>query len=471
MAASRRAAKEAAEEAEKAQNFNNRYIAKTIMKAKRAGDTPFPSNEIESLVDIAKRVVAENFHRYPHLKGVGNEQILDDITRLTDYDLPITVTARNINQEFYWEEKCKRDPRMKNVKKEQHGNSYKQAYIEVYIQNLLENLRSDNVSQLIRDLDAVRYEVFSLTINELQHFKVSQLFSYLPNLAFLKLTYGAKHVGMQYERPMFGMKMSDAIDFSQSLRTTTSLTHLALPGNLIDDELTKYLVSELMLNKTISQLDLSHNKIGNQGARKIAKYILQTQILTHLNLGDNCISYDGSRFLAQALKVNKSLVSLDLKLNRLNDKAGSKLCIDLLNNDSSLHFLGLSSNELDNMFAESLAEYLKMNENITAVDISCNVIQESAAATLKDSLIGNPNITEIDVRSNHFSAQTVQEINEIVTKNHLKKKQITYHPMAECKFVCSNYCVDIGKVTKTIEEYMKEGNKPQQEAPNGSEPA
>lgn len=134
---------------------------------------------------------------------------------------------------------------------------------------------------------------------------------------------------------------------------------------------------------------------------------MQTQILTHLNLGDNCISYDGSRFLAQALKVNKSLIWLDLKLNRLNDKAGSKLCIDLLNNDSSLHFLGLSSNELDNMFAESLAEYLKMNEHITAVDISCNVIQESAAATLKDSLIGNPNITEIDVRSNHFTAQTV----------------------------------------------------------------
>ena len=160
-----------------------------------------------------------------------------------------------------------------------------------------------------------------------------------------------------------------------------------------------------------------------------------------------------------------------MKLNRLNDKAGSKLCIDLLNNDSSLHYLGLSSNELDNMFAESLAEFLKMNENITAVDISCNVIQESAAATLKDSLIGNPNITEIDVRSNHFSAQTVQEINEIVTKNHLKKKQITYHPMVECKLVCSNLCVDIGKVTKTIEEYMKEGNKPQQEAPNGGEPA
>lgn len=123
----------------------------------------------------------------------------------------------------------------------------------------------------------------------MQHFKISELFDYLPNLAFLKLTYGAKHVDMQYERPMFGMKMSDAENFSKCLRTTTSLTHLCLPGNLIDDDLTKILVQNLMLNKTISQLDLAHNKIGNSGARKIAKYILQTQILTHLNLGDNSI--------------------------------------------------------------------------------------------------------------------------------------------------------------------------------------
>jgi hypothetical protein len=235
---------------------------------------------------------------YPHLKGIEDPNTLNEIVKLTDINLPITVTARNISQEFYWEQKCKQDPRMKNIKKEQHGNSYKQAFIEVYIQDLLENLKSENVDQLLRDLEAVRYEVFSLTITELQHFKISELFDYLPNLAFLKLTYGAKHVGMQYERPMFGMKMSDAQNFSKCLRTTTSLTHLCLPGNLIDDDLTKILVQNLMLNKTISQLDLAHNKIGNSGARKIAKFILQNQILTHLNLGDNCISYDGSRFLA-----------------------------------------------------------------------------------------------------------------------------------------------------------------------------
>lgn len=82
---------------------------------------------------------------YPHLKGVEDPNTLNEIVKLTDINLPITVTARNISQESYWEQKCKQDLCMKNIKKEQHGNSYKQAYIEVYIQDLLENLKSENV--------------------------------------------------------------------------------------------------------------------------------------------------------------------------------------------------------------------------------------------------------------------------------------------------------------------------------------
>lgn len=100
------------------------------------------------------------------------------------------------------------------------------------------------------------------------------VFRYLPNLAYLTLTYGAKHVGMEYERPLFGMKMSDAKIFAECLRSTQSLIYLSLPGNLIDDDLISILIKGLMLNKTISQLDFSHNKISNSGARKIAKFLL-----------------------------------------------------------------------------------------------------------------------------------------------------------------------------------------------------
>ena len=89
----------------------------------------------------------------------------------------------------------------------------------------------------MKELKAASYEVFSLVITQLQGFNMKTAFTYLPNLTNLTLTFGAKHVGMQYERPLFGMKMSDAKTFAQCLRTTHQLTYLALPGNLIDDDL------------------------------------------------------------------------------------------------------------------------------------------------------------------------------------------------------------------------------------------
>lgn len=100
------------------------------------------------------------------------------------------------------------------------------------------------------------------------------------------------------------------------------------------------------------------------------------------------------------MKINKSLRSLNLKLNRIDDKGGSKLCIDLMNNNSNLDFLSLSSNSLGHMFCESLAEFLKINKSIRRLDISCNFIDDSNANTLKDSLEGNSNVIEIDVRNN-----------------------------------------------------------------------
>lgn len=132
---------------------------------------------------------------------------------------------------------------------------------------------------------------------------------------------------------------------------------LSLPRNLIDDDLVRMLMSGLMLNKTITELDLSHNRISDAGARRIAKYLLKTEILTHFNLTDNLVQlfsnwkihYEGSRYLGQALRVNKSLTFLSLKLNRLDDKAGNKLCKDIQSNNDTLQELNFSSNSLGHL--------------------------------------------------------------------------------------------------------------------------
>lgn len=105
------------------------------MKARRKGEKAFPSEDIETLVEMALKVVAQNYEQYPELKGIEDENVRESITKLIDPKLPITVTARNVDYEFYWEKKCKQ---LTNCKKEDHGGSFKQAFIERRIQELLE---------------------------------------------------------------------------------------------------------------------------------------------------------------------------------------------------------------------------------------------------------------------------------------------------------------------------------------------
>lgn len=97
------------------------------MKAQRKGVKAFPSSDIESLVDLSLKVVAENFKMYPELNGIEDKDVLESITKLIDVNHPITITARNVDYEFYWKKKCEA---LKNCKKEDHGGSYKQAFIE-----------------------------------------------------------------------------------------------------------------------------------------------------------------------------------------------------------------------------------------------------------------------------------------------------------------------------------------------------
>ena len=53
--------------------YDNYAIASQLMKARRENETAFPSNDIESLVEMSLKVVAKNFHLYPELDGITIE--------------------------------------------------------------------------------------------------------------------------------------------------------------------------------------------------------------------------------------------------------------------------------------------------------------------------------------------------------------------------------------------------------------
>jgi cellobiose-specific phosphotransferase system component IIB len=55
--------------------FDNYEIAVQITKARKKNENAFPSNDIETLVEMAIKVVAANFKRYPELEGVNDTHV------------------------------------------------------------------------------------------------------------------------------------------------------------------------------------------------------------------------------------------------------------------------------------------------------------------------------------------------------------------------------------------------------------
>lgn len=245
----------------------------------------FISSEVPLLMDLAVNVVSTHFTEYPHLRSIKEPSIIDRVIDKTSVDLPIQITAPHIHHESYWKKACL--SKWKNLRPDDHGWSWKQAYVETYIQELLMKNTGD-AEKYIPEILACRNYIFFLRIDYLPtHTDLKLLFHHVPNLSEVAITYGAKHLGDKYERSMFGMRMEDAASLVECMKVAPCLIHLSLPCNLIDDELMKMLISGLLSNKTITQLDLSHNRIGDKGALKLAKYIFRSEILITLDISDN----------------------------------------------------------------------------------------------------------------------------------------------------------------------------------------
>lgn len=73
-------------------------------------------------------------------------------------------------------------------------------------------------------------------------------------------------------------------------------------------------------------MDLSHNAISTKGAMLISDFLTKNYRLQKLNLYDNRIENEGLKFIALALMWNKytSINTLNLKLNRIDDKGGTR---------------------------------------------------------------------------------------------------------------------------------------------------
>ncbi len=80
-------------------------------------------------------------------------------------------------------------------------------------------------------------------------------------------------------------------------------------------------------------------------------------------MSNNVIGFDGSRYLAQALKLNSTLEYLNLKLNSIDDKAGAKFFKDLTFN-TNLKILDLEANLLSTMTVRKICLYIQVPHSL-----------------------------------------------------------------------------------------------------------
>ena len=156
-----------------------------------------------------------------------------------------------------------------------------------------------------------------------------------------------------------------SLSSSVSLWTVcTSLTHLNLSRNSIEDKTLEFLVNELINCQALSCFQLNDNFIGNKGAVSITRLITQCLSLSHLDIGYNFIGDEGATFLAGGLGQLKALTHLDISFNLLNDQGHTNIA-EALNNNTTLTHLDLCHHWMSESATKILAESLRHNTSLT----------------------------------------------------------------------------------------------------------
>lgn len=96
-----------------------------------------------------------------------------------------------------------------------------------------------------------------------------------------------RDVGMDYDRAVFGMKLSDCRSLARCLEYCESLVRLDLAANSLDDDKLRMLASGLVNNLSVVHVCLADNRIADRGVRAFAKLLHVNSVIQIVDLSNN----------------------------------------------------------------------------------------------------------------------------------------------------------------------------------------
>ena len=157
------------------------------------------------------------------------------------------------------------------------------------------------------------------------HFDFNTIVPLLPNLQELRVVYGVRDCGMNFEWQLFEFSKKDCQMLAKCVKNCTWLKSLHINWSKIDDDKLRLFISQILDHPNLVDLNLAHNIISDRGSRAIGKFLNAHSKIVYLNLCNNQIHAAGAQAIAHALIKNTTVEHLDLRLNRLGDEGGQAI--------------------------------------------------------------------------------------------------------------------------------------------------
>lgn len=186
----------------------------------------------------------------------------------------------------------------------------------------------------------------------------------------------------------------------RALAQNSTLLHLFVRGNLLDEAGAEELATAMMQNTRLAMLAVETNRLG---AQLLAKSLFEKSALTQLNFRHSQIDDDADfcSLLADGLAANQTLQELDLSHTAIGDKAAHALA-DALRQNAALRTLTLSNNRITDVGALALAETLNSGSRLSHLYLRGNFITDTGASSLFNALQVNECLQELNLFENRL---------------------------------------------------------------------
>jgi len=194
-----------------------------------------------------------------------------------------------------------------------------------------------------------------------------------------------------------------------SLKYNSTLKHLYLDANALDEKSIKIIADYFKFKKQIKEKGLTSlwidmNKIGDDGIKTLCDELTDYLYLKRLYIGSTMMSEVGMKYVTDAFKNHQNLRILDLSLYK------------------STADMGMIPNNISNVGVKYICELIETNKSIRYLNISMNNIDSNHIGLIADSLEKNNTIVYFYYKQydQEIKQELIQKIDKIIDSNRNK---------------------------------------------------